>query len=311
MSLKVLIPGALTTVQDLGRMGYQQSGIPCGGVMDRDAYAAANALAGNTAGEAVLEHTIYGGSYLFESDETAVLTGADMKPALDGRPVPMYRPFSVKAGQVLSLGMAENGCRTCLALAGGIDVPVVLGSRSTSIKCSLGGLEGRALKAGDRIPVGASSVPEAELLNRSLPPAVYESQVTVRVIPGPQEEAFTENGLETFYSSSYTITPDSDRMGYRMEGPEIESLRGTDIISDAIVFGSIQVPSSGKPIILLADRQTTGGYAKIATVFSLDLPGLVQCRPGDTVRFSRISVEEAQELSAQKGDIYEYIRHEA
>ena len=133
MSLKVLIPGALTTVQDLGRMGYQQSGIPCGGVMDRDAYAAANALAGNTAGEAVLEHTIYGGSYLFESDETAVLTGADMKPALDGRPVPMYRPFSVKAGQVLSLGMAENGCRTCLALAGGIDVPVVLGSRSTSI----------------------------------------------------------------------------------------------------------------------------------------------------------------------------------
>ena len=164
--------------------------------MDRDAYAAANALAGNTAGEAVLEHTIYGGSYLFESDETAVLTGADMKPALDGRPVPMYRPFSVKAGQVLSLGMAENGCRTCLALAGGIDVPVVLGSRSTSIKCSLGGLEGRALKAGDRIPVGASSVPEAELLNRSLPPAVYESQVTVRVIPGPQEEAFTEMALK-------------------------------------------------------------------------------------------------------------------
>ena len=309
MSLKVLIPGALTTVQDLGRMGYQQSGIPCGGVMDRDAYAAANALAGNTAGEAVLEHTIYGGSYLFESDETAVLTGADMKPALDGRPVPMYRPFSVKAGQVLSLGMAENGCRTCLALAGGIDVPVVLGSRSTASMFS-GWIGRRALKAGDRIPVGASSVPEAELLNRSLPPAVYESQVTVRVIPGPQEEAFTEMALKP------SILPPTPLLltvtGWIPDGwAGIESLRGTDIISDAIVFGSIQVPSSGKPIILLADRQTTGGYAKIATVFSLDLPGLVQCRPGDTVRFSRISVEEAQELSAQKGDIYEYIRHEA
>ena len=311
MSLKVLIPGALTTVQDLAGWDTSSPAFPAEALWTGMLMPRPTPWQG-TQPERPFWNTPYTAAAISLSQmRQAVLTGADMKPALDGRPVPMYRPFSVKAGQVLSLGMAENGCRTCLALAGGIDVPVVLGSRSTSIKCSLGGLEGRALKAGDRIPVGASSVPEAELLNRSLPPAVYESQVTVRVIPGPQEEAFTEMGLETFYSSSYTITPDSDRMGYRMDGPEIESLRGTDIISDAIVFGSIQVPSSGKPIILLADRQTTGGYAKIATVFSLDLPGLVQCRPGDTVRFSRISVEEAQELSAQKGDIYEYIRHEA
>ncbi|HIR28937.1 MAG TPA: biotin-dependent carboxyltransferase family protein [Candidatus Choladousia intestinigallinarum] len=310
MCIKVLIPGAFTTVQDLGRMGYQQSGIPCGGVMDREAYTAANALAGNTAGEAVLEHTLFGGSYLFESDETAVLTGADMKPSLNGRPVPMYHPFSVKAGEILSLGTAVNGCRTYLSLAGGIDVPLVLGSRSTSIKCCLGGFQGRALRAGDQIPVGRSDVPASELLSRSAACPVYKNHVTVRVIGGPQEDFFTDKGLETFYSSSYTITPESDRMGYRLEGAKIESIGGTDIISDAIVFGSIQIPPSGKPIILLADRQTTGGYAKIAAVFSLDLPPLVQCRCGDTVRFSRISVEQAQELLNKKGDSYGSILYE-
>lgn len=302
MAMKVLSPGALTTVQDLGRYGYQQFGMPCCGVMDQNAYRTANELLSNTGNEAVLEHTLFGGSYLFDSDTVIALTGADMNPVLNRLPLPMNRPVFVQAGSTLTLGFAASGCRTYLAVLGGIDVPVTLGSRSTNLKCGIGGYEGRALRQGDVLKTGTPPFSYGEFCRRfsskttyTLPEhPSYPSSITVRVVEGPQNHYFTEDGLRTFYSEPYTLSEQSDRMGCRMDGPSIESIHGTDIVSDAIVFGSIQVTPAGQPIILMADRQTTGGYAKIATVCSFDLPSLAQCRPGNTVRFRKISIEEAQ-----------------
>jgi biotin-dependent carboxylase-like uncharacterized protein len=294
MSILVKTPGPLTTVQDEGRFFHQSSGIRPSGVMDVAAYEAANALVGNENGEAILEMTFLGATLEFKSATWFAVTGADMQAKLDGAPVARYCAVHAEAGQTLALGMAANGCRGYLAVRGGFDVPVVMGSRSTDMSAKLGGFEGRPLKAGDVLPTisGDNWMPT----DLRYEPPVYESAVEVRVIPGPQEEYFTAAGIETFFSASYEISPDSDRMGLRLDGPEIGSENGTDIVSDGIVFGSIQVTSGGKPIILMADHQTAGGYAKIGTVLSLDLPKLAQARPGDTVRFVRISAEDAQAL---------------
>ena len=301
MSVKVIIPGALTTVQDAGRYGYQSSGIQTSGVMDHKAYEEANALVGNTGGEAVLEATLFGGMMEVTADTVAAVTGADMEPKVNNVPCGMNRPVLLRAGDTLSLDMAKSGCRSYIAFAGGVDVPVVLGSRSTNMKCRVGGYEGRPLQTGDAFETGLWGEEAAEryeeVRDRSFPAEAYTSPIEVRVIEGPQEEYFTEKGKETFYSARYTISDQSDRMGYRLEGEAIESVDGTDIISDGIAFGAVQVPASGRPIVLLADRQTTGGYAKIATVCSFDIPRLVQGKPGDTVCFRRISLEEAQRIN--------------
>lgn len=294
MSILVKTSGPLTTVQDEGRFFYQSSGIRPSGVMDAAAYEAANALVGNMKGEAVLEMTFLGATLEFQSAAWFALTGADMQAKLDGAPVARYQAIHAEAGQTLAVGMAASGCRGYLAVRGGVDVPLVMGSRSTDVSAKLGGFEGRALKAGDVLPTLSVDDWTPTTLQYETP--VYENTVTVRVVPGPQEEYFTAAGLDTFFSSAYEISPNSDRMGLRLEGPEIESHSGTDIVSDGIVFGSIQVPSGGVPIILMADHQTAGGYAKIGTVLSFDLPKLAQARPGDTVRFVRISAEDAQKL---------------
>ena len=301
MSVKVIIPGALTTVQDAGRYGYQSSGIQTSGVMDHKAYEEANALVGNTGGEAVLEATLFGGMMEVTADTVAAVTGADMEPKVNNVPCGMNRPVLLRAGDTLSLDMAKSGCRSYIAFAGGVDVPVVLGSRSTNMKCRMGGYKGRPLQTGDAFETGLWGEEAAERYeegrDRSFPAEAYTSPIEVRVIEGPQAEYFTEKGKETFYSARYTISDQSDRMGYRREGEAIESVDGTDIISDGIAFGAVQVPASGRPIVLLADRQTTGGYAKIATVCSFDIPRLVQGKPGDTVCFRRISLEEAQRIN--------------
>lgn len=300
MGIKVLLPGALTTVQDLGRFGYQQFGIPCSGVMDQRAYRTANALLENKHNEAVLELTLFGGSYQFEETTVIAITGADMYPAINGTPCPMYRPVLVPAGGTLSFGMAKSGCRTYLAVSGGIDVPEVMGSRSTNMKCKIGGYQGRALLAGDVLPIGAIRTPYEYLEGKRAEAPDYPCDLVIRVIEGPQADCFSGNGISAFYHSTYTVSEQSDRMGCRLTGPAIESKNGTDIISDGIVFGSIQVTSSGMPIILLADRQTTGGYAKIATVCTADLPLLAQAKPGDTIRFRAISLADAQALLASQ-----------
>ncbi len=290
MALRVINAGALTTIQDGGRRGFLQYGITGCGAMDRIAYEDANLLAGNMGGEAVLEMTLYGGVYEFTEDATIAVTGADMG-------VPTYRTLRVKAGERLIFGPAKDGCRTYLAVLGGLDVPEVMGSRSTDLKAKIGGLEGRKLRAGDVIATPGAGEYVAE---RALPKPVIAQSIEVRVIAGPQDDCFTAAGLKTFYASEYTVSNDSDRMGIRLSGPSIESRGSSDIVSDAIVFGSIQITSAGLPIVLMADRQTTGGYAKIATVCSFDLPKLAQARPGAKVRFKQISVEEAERWHTKK-----------
>lgn len=291
MSITVINPGPLTTVQDAGRFGYMQYGIGTCGAMDQAAYHTANDLVGNTGGEAALEATLIGPTLRFDRDCVFAPTGADMDAMLDGAPVGRCRATAARAGQELALGFAREGCRAYIAVRGGFDVPLVMGSRSTDIKCRAGGLDGRALRRGDVLPVGMS---RSGGRLRTLPAATYSNDVTVRVIEGPQAERFTAAGRETFFSTTYTVTQDSDRMGMRLDGAPVESAGGVDIVSDGTAFGSIQVPTSGKPIILMADHQTTGGYAKIATVCSADLPKLAQLRPGGTVRFAAVSVAEAQ-----------------
>ena len=290
MSIKVINPGAMTTIQDKGRLGYQSKGVRACGVMDAQAYSDAVALAGGKDGDAVLEMTLFGGTYIFEDDSCFAITGANMMPVLNGKPCPMDSRVMAKAGDKLSLGFAAKGCRAYLAVCGGIDVPEVMGSRSTDVKCSIGGMNGRALKAGDVIPVGKSETVPGPC--KSLEGRTFPDEIVIRAIPGPQDDMFTAKGLETFFGTPYKVSENSDRMGYRLSGEKVESINGTDIISDGIVFGSVQITAEGLPIILMADRQTTGGYAKIATVISADLPLLAQARPGNTVRFKKISIED-------------------
>lgn len=294
MSVRILFPGPLSTIQDAGRFGYLKSGIGTSGVMDREAYETANRLLQNTAGEAVIEATLLGPALLSDSDCVCCITGADMTPTLDGRSVPMYQPFLIRAGQTLSLFAAVNGCRSYLAFAGGIDVPLVLGSHSTNLKCRLGGYQGRALQKDDVLSLGPATADVSSLLQNRAPKPFFSSPVTVRVIEGPQAEYFTKRGKQTFYGRPYTVSPESDRMGYRLEGPAVESENGVDIVSDGIAFGAVQIPPSGKPIILLSDRQTTGGYAKIATVISKDIPRLAQLKPGDQVLFEKTDLSKIQ-----------------
>lgn len=292
MAIEIIQPGVLTTVQDYGRFGYQRAGIPASGVMDQKAYEDALTLVGakvsienrlkGTLPDAVLEATMFGPTLRFTEDTWFAITGANMEPKLNQIPVSMYETIKAQAGDVLSLSLAMQGCRSYIAFSGGIDVPIVMNSRSTYLKCGFGGYEGRALRKGDLLPT--KSLP---CEYKKLEPTLYQDHVTLRIIEGPQEDYFTEKGKETLYHTTYTVSELSDRMGCRLEGDAIESKNGVDIISDGITFGSIQIPPNGKPIILLADRQTTGGYAKIGTVHSEDLPKLVQLKPGGTIQFRK------------------------
>jgi biotin-dependent carboxylase-like uncharacterized protein len=294
--ITVLKPGLLTTVQDAGRPGHRASGMPVAGAMDRLAFALANRIAGNVPGAAALELTLTGGSFRFAEDATVALSGAPMPASLDGRPVEAGVPLSVPAGSTLTLGIAPRGVRTCLAVRGGIDVPLLLGSRSTYLRASFGGFEGRALRAGDRLPVGPAlpAPPAGPSPPRALPelPAPGEA-MALRVIPGPQEDRFTPDGLETLLASTWRVTTLNDRMGYRLDGPPVRLLDGADIVTDAVVPGAVQVSGDGKPTVLMMDSQTTGGYAKPFTVIGPDLRRLAQGRAGDRVRFVRCTQEEA------------------
>lgn len=296
MSITVLNPGLLTTVQDMGRVGYQQFGVSVSGVIDPRSATIANILVGNPDGEAVLECTMMGPHLQFNQPNCIAITGGDLGATLDGQPVASYRAMKVEAGQVLRFTAPKTGCRAFIAFAGGLDIPEVMGSRSTYMKAKIGGLQGRKLEKGDEIKFRA---PKSELKNmnfRSMAPEfVPRKEYTVRVVLGPQDDYFTDAGIQTFLSKTYTVTQEFDRMGCRLEGDVIAHKDGGDIISDGIAFGAIQVPSSGKPIIMLSDRQTTGGYTKIANVISMDFRILAQLKAGDKVRFEKVSVKFAQE----------------
>lgn len=312
MGLRILNPGLLTTVQDAGRFGHQAAGFSVSGPMDADALYTANVLVNNPPELACLEMAYLGVTAVFDRKTWFAVTGADISPSLNGKPIEPYCAQEAKAGDTLTLGPAVNGVYGYLAVAGGIDVPVVMDSRSTNLKCGIGGFHGRKLAAGDDLPLCVTGKFLDNHYKKHLSPPLVRfrtqerenstisdsqrSEIVLRAVPGPQAHFFTEQGLSDFTSGVYTLAPESDRMGARLSGKSIEAKDGVDIISDAIALGSVQVPASGMPIIMLADRQTTGGYAKIATVISPDIPRLAQCPPGTPVCFQLVTVEEANRL---------------
>ena len=293
--------GILTTVQDEGRFGYQAFGVSTSGAMDNHSFHIANILVGNDMGEGALEMTFIGPTLKFTSDNIVAVTGGDLTPMLDGNEFPMYRAVLVKEGQTLSFAGARNGCRGYIAFAGGLDIPIVMGSKSTLLRNHLGGVKGRKLEKGDEIGFVSAKTILPNMEARKVPASVYpKKEIVLRVVLGPQDDEFTEAGVKSFFWNSGVITNEFDRMGCRLEGPFIAPKETSDIISDGIAFGAIQVPSHGKPIILLADRQTTGGYGKIATVASVDIPKLVQRKTDDKIHFKAITVQEAQALYVEE-----------
>lgn len=296
MKMTILSPGPLSTIQDEGRFGAMGKGFSPGGAMDPIAMKLANLLVGNAPGMGVIEMTMAGITARFDCDSVIALTGADMSARRNGVPIERYRSIAVHAGDTLTMGAALHGMRAYLAVTGGFDLPVVMGSVSTNLKCGLGGFRGRKLQKGDELPLN-QSVPASVFGERRLAiPDSCPDVVTLRVLLGPQDDAFTERGIAAFLSSEYTVTGQSDRMGIRLSGERIESKHGVDILSDGIATGSIQIPASGTPIIMMVDRQTTGGYAKIAAVISADLSLAAQVRPGTRIRFVTVPEQEAIRL---------------
>ncbi|MBO5565367.1 MAG: biotin-dependent carboxyltransferase family protein, partial [Lachnospiraceae bacterium] len=269
MGITVNNPGVLTTVQDFGRFGYQQFGVSASGVMDPRAMSLANLLVGNPEDEAVLECTMMGPELVFDKANVIAVTGGNLQPMIDGAPIDNYRAVAVGEGQTLRFMGPKTGLRAYIAFAGGLDIEPVMGSRSTHMKAKIGGFQGRKLDKGDQIGFRA---PKETLKNMDLrsmaPEFIPRPEYILRVVMGPQDDYFTDAGIQTFLSEVYTLTPEFDRMGCRLDGPIIAHKDGGDIISDGIAFGAIQVPSAGTPIIMVADRQTTGGYTKIANVIT-------------------------------------------
>lgn len=301
MSLLIRKPGLLTTVQDMGRWGYQAIGMPVAGAMDTFALRAGNLALGNDPGAAGLEITLVGPELEFQSDRAVIIAGADTGARLNGKTVPVNTVFLAGRGDVLGFIPGKGGTRCWLCISGGVDVPMVMGSRSTYLRGKLGGVDGRALKSGDIVPLGEPYILWKRTAGFVIPAECSpDSNREIRVMAGPQEEMFTSDGLETFYGSTYKLGAEADRMGCRLEGPVIEHVECADILSDAIPFGAVQVPGHGLPIIMLADRQTTGGYSKIATVIGADLPLLAQMVPGNALRFRKVDMQEAVTASREK-----------
>ena len=284
--------GPGTTIQDQGRFGWQKYGLGPAGAMDRPAQAMANALVGNGAGAAVIELALAGARLVVEGGSCRIaLAGATMPVKIDGTTIAPLTAVTVQAGQTIEIGTARSGQFGYLAVAGGFALPPVLGSMALHMKAAVGGLEGRAFRAGDRLPLLLSAPSGPDLAAAR---AIDTPDGPIRVLLGPQDDHFTTTGLATFLSAAYTITPNADRMGIRLTGAKIEhGPKGYNIVSDGIATGAIQVPGNGEPIVLLADRQTTGGYPKIANVISADLGRLSQMRPGASFRFAQVTRDDA------------------
>ena len=309
MSLTVLAPGLLSSFQDLGRYGQQHLGVPVGGAMDERAHRLANLLAGNTESEATLEITLLGPRLRIDAPCCLAVCGADLQATLDGRPVPVNRPIIARSGEVLKFGARKSGARAYLAVHGGFALEPVLGSCSTNLRGRYGGYQGRALAVGDivRLNCGLAGAALDELAQELWNLRIYlpaslgaPARLRLRALRGEHARLFKAASLRNFYSAPYRISPQSERMGYRLQGPKLELQRPQQLLSEATCFGTVQVPAEGQPIVLMADRQTTGGYPKIAHVASVDLPQLAQCLPGDSVGFEEIDIAAAQRLDAQR-----------
>lgn len=294
-TIKILDAGLLTTVQDLGRYGFQRYGVSASGVMDEYSAKIANKLVGNKVGEAVLETTLKGVQIEFLQNTVVAITGGNCDVTLNGTKIELWQSYLVNRGDILKMGICRSGLRNYLAFAGGIDVPIIMNSKSTNLKAKVGGFNGRKLMTGDILSVGVGSLEAPLTLNKHYIPT-YSKDIKVGVILGQQDDHFTEAGIKTFLNETYTVTQESDRMGIRLSsvsGATIEHKNGADIISDGITFGAIQVPGSGQPIVMMADRQTTGGYTKIGNVISSDLAKLAQATPGTKVKFVEYTLEQA------------------
>ena len=313
MAISVLKPGLLTTVQDLGRFGHQKTGLVASGALSAEALRTANLLVGNSEAAAGLECTLRGPTLRFATDVLLALTGADLAATINGQLVPRGRPVAVRAGAVLVFGAPQVPGRAWLAVAGGMAVPPVLGSRATYLRAALGGFEGRALRAGDVLPVGEWPASSMRLFAQCAPtePAGWAAapwriahtptprpgaEVVVRALAGPEYAQFTPESQRAFWEETFPVTTETDRMGCRLSGSPLARTTSTELLSSAVTFGTVQVPAAGQPIVLLADCQTTGGYPRLAQVISADLGQLAQALPGTRLRFQQVSLAEAQAL---------------
>lgn len=297
MELNVVKPGILTTVQDLGRWGHQFEGVPVAGAMDLEALRFGNVMLGNGENAAALEVTILGPEIVVNGGGLVLFAGADLGFAVNSEEVGSWRAVAVKTGDVLSFLGPKVGCRGYLCFCGGIDVPVIMGSRSTYTRAKIGGYKGRALKSGDLLQTGEPYAAWRRLEGFTLPEYLrtdHSKDRPLKILKGLQLDAFTKEGLETLFSSEYTISTETDRMGSRLEGPAIKhGEKGADIVSDGIPMGAVQVPGHGTPIAMLADRQTTGGYTKVGVLSPASIQALVQRMPGSKVRFESCTMDDA------------------
>jgi antagonist of KipI len=310
--LRVITGGLQTTVQDLGRTTHQREGVPVSGAMDRIALRIANLLVGNDEGAAALEASLIGPAVTFERDSVIALTGANLEATVDDTEVPAWHPVWVRRGTTLRFGRARTGCRAYVAIGGGIDVPMVFGSRSTYLRAKFGGHEGRALKSGDVLGLGAMS-PQADRMAEilgspdrrfvvarwsiaiALRPQ-YTDDVVVRMIAGAHLDLLSDAAREALLGSTFRVSSNSDRMGYRLEGTELSLRQPIELLSEGVAFGTVQLPPGGAPIVLMADAQTTGGYPRIGELASVDLPLVAQLKPGDRLRIRLISLDDAQAM---------------
>ncbi|EOP95666.1 biotin-dependent carboxyltransferase family protein [Bacillus cereus] len=310
MDVEVLHAGMFTTVQDLGRSYYQQFGVPVGGAMDKNALRLINMLVGNEENEAGLEMTILGPKLLIKKTTLLAIGGADMEPLLNGERIPLWRPILAEEGSMLCFGKVKSGCRAYVTFAGGIHIERTMGSKSTYIRAAIGGIEGRMLKKGDCFQIGTYSemanrfiqdlqkderIKTKWVISNSVIPK-YKKHPKLRVITDFEYDQFIEESRKAFFTKEYKVSNYADRMGYRVEGEVLNRIEEKEILSSPVTFGTIQVPNGGQPIILMVDRQTTGGYPRMGNIISVDLPLLAQLKPGDYVSFEKITLEEAEQL---------------
>jgi len=314
MSIHVHKPGLLSTLQDAGRYGYQKYGVIVSGAMDPFAHRTANWLVGNEEDEATMEMTVIGPVLYFAEAALIAICGSNLQPRIDGVSVPLWRPVYVKAGTTLQFASSREGCRSYLAVAGGFNVPRQMASYSTYLRAGIGGFEGRALKERDQLQVKPASALSRSIQQRlssrmdgdapfgtiswrvsyELLPA-YAANPEIRVNAGAQYDLFEPASLEALLTAEFVVQPQSDRMGYRLTGKPLMMIERKEMLSEPVTFGTMQVPPDGNPIVLMADRQTTGGYPKVAQVISADLPLLAQAQIGSRIRFKLINLYEAQE----------------
>ncbi|ARJ39802.1 KipI antagonist [Sporosarcina ureae] len=313
MSINVLNAGLLTTIQDIGRTGSQKFGVLVSGAMDSYSMRIANLLVGNDEREGVFEITLFGTMLQFEEDTLIAITGGDLQTTIDGIPVANWRPVIIKKGSILKFGFAIEGCRAYLAIAGGIDIPVVMGSKSTYLVAGIGGFKGRALQQNDHLSFGQLTKSNDKVFTRieqqgtpdwAVPHHPFislASTQTIRIMEGTEYQHFDGASKQRLVSEPYVVTPQSNRMGLRLEGQALSLTEKLELLSEGVTFGTIQIPPNGKPIILMADRQTAGGYPKIGQVITADLGSLSQVKPNAKLTFKLITHAEAErELIAKE-----------